>query len=107
MEELRKDFNIELIKNTINEINNELNKMKDMGETDVFNLEMNISEMFSEFYDNYPFLVKKICKGDDIETIYTMLKCLSQVEKGNKTLSEVENKLGNELLNKYIPKKNI
>jgi hypothetical protein len=36
-----------------------------------------------------------------------MLKCLSQVEKGNKTLSEVENKLGNELLNKYIPKKNI
>lgn len=107
MEELRKTFNVDLIKETINEINKELIKMKEIGETDIFNLEMNIAEMFPEFHDEYPFLVKKICKGDDIETLYTMLHCLNQVEKGNKTLVQVEEKLGNELLNKYMgPKTN-
>jgi hypothetical protein len=105
MEELRKNFNIDLIKETINEINKELIKMKNIGENNIFNLEMNIAEMFPEFYDEYPFLVKKICKGDDIETLYKMLQCLNQVEKGKKSLCEVEKKLGNELLNKYIPKK--
>jgi len=105
MEELRKNFNVNLIKETINEINKELLKMKELGETNIFNLEMNICEMFPEFYDEYPYLVKKICKGDDIQTLYKMLNCLNQVESGSKSLAQVENKLGNELLNKYMPKK--
>jgi hypothetical protein len=105
MEELRKNFNVNLVKETINEINKELLKMKELGETNIFNLEMNICEMFPEFYDEYPYLVKKICKGDDIQTLYKMLNCLNQVESGAKSLAQVENKLGNELLNKYMPKK--
>ena len=105
MEELRKSFNIDIVKETINEINKELTKMKNFGEDNIFNLEMNIAEMFPEFYDEYPYLIKKICKGDNIETLYTMLKCLNQVENGSKTLNQVENKLGNELFNKYMPKK--
>ena len=104
MDEIRKNFNLSIIKETVKEINKELTKMKDLGENNIFNLEMNICEMFPEFYDDYPFLVKKICKGDDIETLYKMLNCLNHVETGKKSLEEVEHKLGNELLNKYMPK---
>ena len=104
MEELRDNFNIKMINETITEINKELKKMKDYGETNSFNLEMNICEMFPEFYNEYTFLVKKICKGDNIDTIYKMLNNLKKVEDGSKTLKDVEHSLGNELFNKYMKK---
>jgi hypothetical protein len=104
MEELKSNFNIDNIRKTIIEINKELKKMHSYGEHNIFNLEMNINEMFPDFYNDHPALVKKICKGDDIETLNLMLNNLEQVENGKKTLPEVEKKLGDDLFNKYMKK---
>ena len=102
MEELREEFKTKVIEDTILEINKEIDKMKKYGETNPFNLEMNICEMFPDFYNDYGFLVKKICKGDNIDIFYKMLKSLKKVEDGSKSFKDVESSLGNELFNKYM-----
>jgi len=49
-----------------------------------------------------PFLVKKICKQDDLSTLYVMFDNLEKVEKGEKTLAGVELNLGTQLANQYL-----
>ena len=63
---------------------------------------LKILELYPEFYDNYPFLVKKLCKNQDITMLYTMLEKLNQIEKGNSTLENVERNLGEQLAEKYL-----
>ena len=99
--EIRKTFNIKLIKDTINNINKNINEENNKNKT-AFELELYIMTEYPEFYSNYPFLVKKLCKKDDIELLYKMFDNLNDVELGNKTLSNVESTLGNELAQKFI-----
>jgi hypothetical protein len=99
--EIRKTFNIELIKENINIINKEINKEINKNKT-IFELELYIMTQYPEFYNNYPFLVKKLCKKDDIQMLYKMFDNLNDVELGNKTLSNVESTLGNELAQEFI-----
>lgn len=100
-DEIRKTFNIEIVKETINNINNEINKESNKNKT-TFELELYILTEYPEFYNNYPFLVKKLCKKDDIQMLYKMFDNLNEVELGNKSLSNVESTLGNELAQQYI-----
>ena len=92
------NFNLDYVKDNINSINNILEKSLD----DPFQNELKIMELFPEFYNNYPYLVKKLCKKEDISMIYTMISKLNNIEKGYDTLKNLENKLGNELAEKYL-----
>ena len=92
------DSYLDYVKDNINSINNILEKSLD----DPFQNELKIMELFPEFYNNYPYLVKKLCKKEDISMIYTMISKLNNIEKGYDTLKNVENKLGNELAEKYL-----
>jgi hypothetical protein len=100
--ELKTTFDIDVIKSTVKSINLALDKLIEEGNTDPFENELKILELFPEFYDNYPFLVKKLCKKQDISMLYNMLENLKQIENGNKTLETVEKKLGEELANEYL-----
>jgi hypothetical protein len=100
--ELREDFNIKLLKSNIKLIQDHINLMISEGEHDQFKHELKILELFPDFYDNYPFLVKKICKNEDMKFLDKMLNNLKQIENGEKTLPTVEMKLGTELANKYL-----
>ena len=99
--EIRNTYNINIIKETINNINNEINKENNKNKT-LFELELHIMTLYPEFYNDYPFLVKKICKKDDIQMLYKMFENLNEVELGNKSLSNVELTLGDELAKQYI-----
>jgi hypothetical protein len=55
-----------------------------------------------KFYQEYPFLVKKICKKENLSMLYKMLGLLDNIEKGNDTLNNVEKNLGEELANNYL-----
>jgi hypothetical protein len=102
--EVRKEFNVDLIKSNVNEIQETISQNPN---TDPFDLELKFMESHPEFYYQYPFLVKKLCKKEDITMLFTMLSNLDQVEKGEKSLASVELKLGDELANQYIyPKMN-
>ena len=96
-------INIPLIKKTVTEINDKVIELcKEC--TDSFKNELIIMEAYPEFYDEHPFLVKKICKQDDLTILYKMLDSLELVNNGSDTISNVEHKLGEELANKYLPK---
>ena len=100
--ELRNDFNINFIKTTINSINQLIEKMTKNGTTEPFDFELEIMTQYPEFYNEYPFLVKKLCKKEDTSMLYKMFENLEQVQSGDKSLASVELKLGNELADKYI-----
>jgi hypothetical protein len=96
---MAESFNLDLVKEKINQINKYI---KSQGNKEVFQIELDIMEMYPDFYEKYPFLVKKLCKKDDVSMLYRMLESLESVEKGNKSMASVEYELGNDLAKKYI-----
>jgi hypothetical protein len=99
---LRTTFNVKMIRNHIVLINDYMKNSDPDGKKSVFDLELELLEVFPEFYDQYPFLVKKICKKDDLTFLYKMLENLDMVEKGDKSMATVELNLGEELAGKYL-----
>ena len=95
-------FDISMIKQKIIEIDNEIKKLIAEGSVNDFNLELKIIDKFQDFYATHPFLVKKICKQDDLSTLYVMFDNLEKVEKGEKTLAGVELNLGTQLANQFL-----
>jgi hypothetical protein len=100
--ELKSDFKVNFIKTSVDQIKKMIQKMEEKGNIDSFDLELKIMETHPEFYHEHPFLVKKLCKKEDISMLYKMLDNLNNVENGEKSLASVELNLGNELANKYI-----
>ena len=99
--ELKTSFDIQKILQTVEEIKKEINFIK-LKKTNLLDIELEISTKYPEFYESHPFLVKKVCKGDDLSMLYEMLNKLYQVEKGDDTLTSVESNLGSKLADKYL-----
>ena len=99
---VRNTFNINFIKETIVKLNKLIDEMKSKGNNDILEHELEILHTYPEFYNNYPFLVKKVCKGGDLSMLDTMFKNLEIVESGNKSLASVELNLGNKLAEQYL-----
>lgn len=95
-------FSLLMIREYVNKINEDIQKMELEGRSDIFDFELEIMTKYPEFYDSHPFLVKKLCKRDDLTILYKMLDNLTKVEEGNKSLASVELSLGEELANKYL-----
>jgi hypothetical protein len=100
--ELKTDFNILMIKQTVTEINNAIITMEKAGKTDSFDFELEIMTQYPDFYQAHPFLVKKLCKRDEISMLYKMLDSLQSVQDGNQSLASVELNLGSQLANKFV-----
>ena len=102
---IREKFNSVSIKKSIEEINLKINELKETGIQKPVELEIKIMDIFSDFYQEYPFLVKKICKGDDLFILYKMLDNLDKVDNGEESFLQVESKLSNELADQFINSK--
>lgn len=96
------DLNTQMLEKNINTLITYVNVLKESGVNDPFEIEMDILNNFPDIYSEYPFIVKKICKGDDLAILFKMIKCLKKVETGEKSLQQVEYPLGEELANKYL-----
>ena len=72
------------------------------GKSDLFEIELEVMTKYPEFYEGHPFLVKKLCKRDDISMLFKMLDNLDKVDNGTKSLATVELTLGEELADKYL-----
>ena len=100
--ELKSTFNILWVKENVKNISEKINNMELEGIKDPFDFEMAIMESHPEFYQHHPFLVKKLCKRDELSMLHKMLDQLEKVELGNRSLAGVELKLGEELANQYL-----
>lgn len=81
-----------------------LDQLRLGGIEDPFDLEMDIMNTMPEFYENFPSIVKRLCreKDQDNSYLFKMINLLKDVEKGERSLSAVELTLGNELADKYV-----
>jgi hypothetical protein len=102
MEEVKSDFNIQEIKNMISIIKNDLNDYDRGNNKTVFDKECYILNKYPEFYESHKHLVKRLCKKEDMSFLNKMFRELESIQSGQKSLTEVETKLGNELADKFI-----
>ena len=102
---IREKFNISIIKENINEIKLKIDELKEKDITKIIDLELEMMNLFPKFYQEYPFLVKKICKGDDLSILYKMLDNLNKVDNGEESFLQVESKLSTELADQFITPK--
>jgi len=92
--------NVGNIKKIIKIIDTEINTYN--TNIDSFEIELKIMEKYPDYYHQFPFLIKKMCKRDNLSMLYKMIDKLEDVELGIDTIENVEFNLGNELADKYI-----
>tara|TARA_B110000908_G_C10239301_1_gene445180 strand:- start:2082 stop:2384 length:303 start_codon:yes stop_codon:yes gene_type:complete len=91
------------IKEIVTTIKSNIDLIKAEGTSDTFKMELVFLERFPKLYDNYPFLVKKIISGENMEMLEKMLNSINSINKGSDKYKE-EVKLGQILEKKYIKK---
>lgn len=102
MSSLRDDFKTVDIEEKVKQIQNRIHELKKQGIVEEMELENKIYEEVPEFYDEYPFLVKKIISGGDMSFLYKMLATLNNVQNGKKSFAGAELELGKKLANDYL-----
>ena len=81
-----------------------LKYLRNIGIEEPFDLEMDIMNTMPEFYENFPSIVKRLCreKNQDNTYLYKMLGLIGKIEAGEKSLESVEMNLGEELAQKFV-----
>ena len=101
-----KKLNVEEMRNKIKVILEKISELSQQNKNNV-DIEMYFIENDSEFYESYPYLIKKLIKGGSLEFLDVMLDNLEKVESGEQTMASTELKLGENLAKKYLyPKVN-
>jgi hypothetical protein len=92
------------IRTLVKELQDNISELRKNGITDDFDLEMKILDLMPEFYDNYPSLVKRLCRDEDQDNsyLYKMIDLLEDINNGKKTMENVEYNLGEELAQKFL-----
>jgi hypothetical protein len=99
-EEIKNNSVIDL-KNKITQVQDKIKELVEKKQTNV-QIELYFLENEGSFYEKYPYLIKKLIKGDSLEFLDVMLNNLQKVEEGEQTLASTELKLGEDLANKYL-----
>lgn len=87
---------------TRNTIDNILQYLKTINHKNLMEKEILVANKFPQFYKDKPFLVKKLCKGNDISMLYTMLDKIDDIQQNKISQTQVEMELGNDLANTYL-----
>ena len=95
-------YNTSALEDDIASILGYIDLLNDEKITDIFQVEMEIMKAYPYFYEEHPFLVKRLCKGEDLSILFKMIEGLKKVESGEKTLTQVELPLGQELADEYL-----
>jgi hypothetical protein len=95
---------IDFVEKRIELMMERLKALRNMGINDPFDLEMDFMNNMPEFYEQYPSIIKRVCRDENQDNtyLYKMINLLKQVEQGNTSLGAVELTLGNELAEKFV-----
>jgi hypothetical protein len=67
--------------------------------------EKKLADYVPAFKEEYPFLFKMIISGQDLSMLNLFLDNIDSIDKGEKTLNDARNELGEILHNKYVKNK--
>ena len=59
-------------------------------------------EAFPTFYEEYPFLFKKVIARQDLSMLEPMLKAIEDIHEGKRVDKEAANGIGEQLAEKYL-----
>jgi hypothetical protein len=92
------------LRQQLNDLEIFIQKQKELGINDPFELEMKVANTMTEFYDSYPSIVKRLCKDEVLDNtyLYKMLNLLDEVADGKNTVENIETTLGSELAEKFV-----
>jgi hypothetical protein len=102
MSSLKDDFKVNDIKNKISQLQTRIIELKKDSNMTDFDIENKLCDENPEFYDEYPFLIKKLVSGGDISFLYKMLEVLNKVQSGTKSFASAELDLGKKLADDYL-----
>ena len=95
------------IKEKINTVINKIKELRSNNVTDLFEIESYFINNMSDFYSEYPFLVKTLCKTQNFDTdlsyLYEMLNILDDYSEDKE--KELAKKLANQYLYPKLEKK--
>ena len=97
-------FDVNDLKNKIESIKLKITELKEKS-TPNNDIEAYFFNNEEQLYQKYPYLIKKLIKNDDLEFLDKMISNLEMVESGEQTFASTELKLGKELADQYLPKK--
>jgi hypothetical protein len=97
-------FDVNDLKNKIESIKLKITELKEKSTTNN-DIEAYFFNNEEQLYQKYPYLIKKLIKNDDLEFLDKMISNLEMVESGEQTFASTELKLGKELADQYLPKK--
>lgn len=87
------------------EINIITKRVKELKNMDDMNKEMTIVTEFPELYDKYPFLIKKICKGENMDFLKVMKEKINNINNNVISKTEADVDITKKLTDTYITKK--
>jgi len=92
------------IRDKIKQVQDKLIELRKNGTTDSFDLELYFMNNMTEIYDQYPSLIKRLCREEnqDNSFLFKMLDTLDQIKTGEKSMEVAEMSLGEELAEKYL-----
>ncbi len=95
---------IELFEEQLKVVMKRLKIMRNLGIEDPFDLEMDFMNNMPQFYEEYPSIIKRLCREENQDNtyLYKMINLLKEVENGNTSLGAVELSLGTELAEKFV-----
>jgi hypothetical protein len=100
--EPRTEYNIPHVRKHIEIIGTHVKNLRKQGINNIVEIEMNVSELFPEFYEDYMSIVKRICRGDDMKYLEEMFCHLEQIQTGKQSLAATELKLGEKLAKEML-----
>jgi hypothetical protein len=92
------------LRENVNTIIKLINDYRNKGIKDDFELEMLILNNYPELYEEYPAIIKRLCREEnqDNTILFQMIEQLENIEKGETTMEKVEKELGEELAEKFV-----
>ena len=87
------------------EINIITKRVEELKNMDDMNKEMTIVTEFPELYDKYPFLIKKICKGENMDFLKVMKEKINNINNNVISKTEADVDITKKLTDTYITKK--
>lgn len=97
----KKNYDIISMRQKIKDAQITINEQLKQGKSKI-EIEMYFLNNESKLYEEYPYLIKKLIKGDSLDFLDVMLNNLQKVEEGEQTIASTELKLGKELADKYM-----
>jgi hypothetical protein len=96
------DNNIDILKSKIKCIQEKINTLRNVDKKNDTDIEAHFFNNDIEFYEKYPYLIKKLIKGGDLSMLDKFLSSLEKVHNGEQSLASTELKLGEDLAQQYL-----